>query len=114
MPLPAYLTQQPTIDPIDLLSRRVARIAENADIGRVGQTITSRALDCCDVQSYRRAIRLMCEQADTLRYSIEAHVPNVLGDSVGIYEESGFSIAYEAGSEDMDGAHYLLRRRAVR
>lgn len=114
MPLPAYMTQQPTTDPIDVLTRRIGGITQNSDIGRVGQTITSRALDCDDVDSYRRVIRLMCEQADTLRYSVEAHVPSVLADSVKHYEAAGFTIAYEAGPEDMDGAHFLLRRRAKR
>jgi hypothetical protein len=114
MPLPAYMTQQPKTEPVEVLARRISNLSQSGTIVRAGQTITVRALDCATPDEYRRAIRMMCEQADAMRYSVEANVPSVLGDSVKHFEHAGFQIAHETGSDDEDGAHFVLRRRARR
>lgn len=114
MPLPAYMTQHPSADPVAVLFRRVNNVAQSGEFGRVGQTITIRALDCTTAESYRKAIRMMCEQADSMRYSVEAMVPSVLADSVKHFEGAGFHIAHETNGDEDQGAEYVVRRPARR
>lgn len=112
MPLPAYMTQQPSTDPVAVLFRRVLNVAQSGEFGRVGQTLTVKALDCETPESYRKAIRMMCEQADDMRYSVEAMVPSVLADSVKHFETAGFHIAHETSADEDSGTQYVVRRRA--
>ena len=112
MPLPTYMTEQPRIDPVAVLARRIGSFSHAGKIARTGSTIVLQALDCTDAADYRRAIRMACDQADSAAWTVEATVPSVLGDSVKHFEAAGFRLIHETDDQDAGGEHVVLRRTA--
>jgi GNAT superfamily N-acetyltransferase len=115
MPLPAYLTQQPEITPTEAIARRIGRMGFEVTVTRKGQTLQLFGVDS-DAQGHataRKAIRTICEFADSNRLTIEAAVPAIFGGVVVDYEANGFNVVFETDDNHEQGAHCLLRRAAA-
>jgi hypothetical protein len=82
---------------------------------RKGQTIQLFGVDS-DASGHalaRKAIRTVCEFADSNRLTIEAAVPAVEAGVVVDYEAMGFNVVLETDEDHEQGAHCLLRRAAA-
>lgn len=117
MPLPAYMTAQPTITPLEAVARRIQNLGHNVTLSRRGRTVimTGMELGTGGHDVARKAIRIACEHADDQRLTIETAIPEVACNIVTDYEALGFRVVMEVG-EDEDaerGAHCLLRRAAA-
>lgn len=116
MPLLSYMLEQPNSNPIEILKSRISRLGADVDLSRVGNVIKISALDADHDQHAicKRAIRIVCEHADTARLTVEALVPSVIANTVSDYESCGFNIIMHPNDESEEDAHFILRRAARR
>lgn len=112
MPLPKYLLEQPSTNPLESISRRILSFGVSASLQRRGTTVVIRNLDHGDTDhnAMRRAMRIITEHADASKLTCEAFVPSVMAATVADYEANGFHVVLQADEEDEDGAHVVLRR----
>ncbi len=114
MPLPAYMLQQPTIDPIDVLARRIRAKGVEIEMFRQGKTIQMRNMDTQDLEAATAAIRIVGEYADLNFMVVDALVPSILGHLDSAYLSNGFLVGYEGGEENERGEYQLMRRKPRR
>lgn len=114
MPLPAYLTNQPTANPTDIVARQIERLGLDATVTRAGSTITIRDLELSPDNGDRidRALRLITSHADAHRLAADAIVYPVQGNVIEKYLAAGFLIHVEPSNDDDEDAHTLLHRTA--
>lgn len=115
MPLPAYLTQQPDINPIEAVSRRIQRLGFDVSLARRGRTIMLSGVESDDLghDTARKAIKIACDHADINKLTIEAVIPAIQCNVVTDYQSLGFRIVLETDEEHEQGPHCLLRRAAA-
>lgn len=113
MPLPAYMTAQPTTNPVDIVARQIESLGQCPELERRGSTLSLRGIeyDGANAEAVTRAIRLITRLADTNHLSTDAVVYPVQGNVIDFYLAAGFEIHVDNSEDDMD-PHTLLRRPA--
>ncbi len=112
MPLPSYMLENPKTNPIQVIENMIGRLGANAAINRQGKTITVKNLDCEDGshETTKKAIKIICTQADMIGVSVDAIVPDILGNTVSDFEHFGFQATHNCDETHPNGPSTLLRR----
>lgn len=114
MPLPAYMTEAPKINPTDVLTRQIRNIGLEVDLIRAGNTLTLKGIECTgdNDDAIARALKLLASHADSNHLSIDAIVYPVQGAMIARYERAGFMVHTTPSDLDDPEAYTLLRRAA--
>lgn len=112
MPLPAYMTAQPKIDPTLVLNRQIRSLGLDVELTRHGQTLTIRDLELNgqNLSQVKRAISLLVLYADLNQINLDAIVYTVQGNVISNFLEAGFLIHMQPMDDEERGAHTLLHR----
>ena len=114
MPLPSYMTENPKITPLQALENRLRRMGREVSLKRQGCVVhlDGIAQDSQDAQ-ISRVLGIACQHADGMRLTLQAKIAAVDANVVPDFEQCGFRIVAETDEDDLEGAHYVLRRAAA-